>query len=107
MIFFHDKALHVHQAHHIIESSLLLSVEDPDSRAGSPTPSATTGVSSGGEPKKEFEFLLFSYLLRFVHRESPIGEFSRAGILFLIGELFVASSVFSYEPPAHLPSGCM
>ncbi|CAA7271711.1 unnamed protein product [Cyclocybe aegerita] len=36
-------------------------------------------------PKKtEYEFLLFNYLLRFVHREGHIGEFARAGLLFLM-----------------------
>lgn len=94
MIFFHDKSLLIHHSQPPSDASLLLSAEDPDlsallNRVGSPTPSAATGISSElggrGEPKKEFEFLLFSYLLRFVHRESPIGEFSRAGILFLIG----------------------
>ena len=34
--------------------------------------------------KPEYEFLLFNYLLRFVHREGHIGEFSRAGLLFLM-----------------------
>ena len=34
--------------------------------------------------KPEYEFLLFNYLLRFVHREGDIGEFSRAGLLFLM-----------------------
>ncbi len=37
------------------------------------------------QPKKtEYEFLLFNYLLRFVHREGHIGEFARAGLLFLM-----------------------
>ena len=34
--------------------------------------------------KPEYEFLLFNYLLRFVHREGHIGEFARAGLLFLM-----------------------
>ena len=37
------------------------------------------------KPKKtEYEFLLFNYLLRFVHREGQIGDFARAGLLFLM-----------------------
>jgi hypothetical protein len=34
--------------------------------------------------KAEYEFLLFNYLLRFVHREGQIGDFARAGLLFLM-----------------------
>ena len=50
------------------------------------TPSHTV-VPSAQPPdvkKPEYEFLLFNYLLRFVHREGHIGEFSRAGLLFLM-----------------------
>ncbi|KAI0093654.1 Retinoic acid induced 16-like protein-domain-containing protein [Irpex rosettiformis] len=37
------------------------------------------------QPKKaEYEFLLFNYLLRFAHREGQIGDFARAGLLFLM-----------------------
>lgn len=36
-----------------------------------------------------FEFLLFSYLLRFVHREGRIGDFARAGLLFLFDIAFL------------------
>ena len=44
-------------------------------------------LASGQHPaakKPEYEFLLFNYLLRFVHREGHIGEFARAGLLFLM-----------------------
>ncbi|KIP09146.1 hypothetical protein PHLGIDRAFT_103418 [Phlebiopsis gigantea 11061_1 CR5-6] len=34
--------------------------------------------------KPEYEFLLFNYLLRFIHREGQIGDFARAGLLFLM-----------------------
>jgi hypothetical protein len=37
-----------------------------------------------------FEFLLFSYLLRFVHREGRTGDFARAGLLFLFDIAFLA-----------------
>ena len=89
MIFFHDKALHVGGQSHAPQHAPTSSppAEDPDlsnllARVGSPVPSMATGISSElgaggrGEPKKDFEFLLFSYLLRFVHRESPIVAFS-------------------------------
>jgi hypothetical protein len=36
------------------------------------------------EAKPEYEFIIFNYLLRFVHREGRIGDFARAGMLFLI-----------------------
>ncbi|KAI9007985.1 hypothetical protein CLU79DRAFT_891857 [Phycomyces nitens] len=37
------------------------------------------------DPKKpEYEFLLFTYLLRFVHREGRTGDFARTGLLFLM-----------------------
>ncbi|KAG2235721.1 hypothetical protein INT48_009136 [Thamnidium elegans] len=32
----------------------------------------------------EYEFLLFTYLLRFVHREGRSGDFARTGLLFLM-----------------------
>jgi hypothetical protein len=38
----------------------------------------------GSTKKPEYEFLLFNYLLRFVHREGQIGDFARAGLLFLM-----------------------
>ncbi|PWZ00729.1 hypothetical protein BCV70DRAFT_189331 [Testicularia cyperi] len=34
--------------------------------------------------KRRLRFPLFSYLLKFIHRESRIGELARAGLLFLI-----------------------
>ena len=103
MIFFHDK--------HWYHSEPLFSVEEEDEdeeeeeeeeleeevvatttltalrsdRAVSPSPSQVTVTSAGKPTKKpEYEFLLFNYLLRFVHREGHIGEFARAGVLFLI-----------------------
>lgn len=99
MIFFHDK--------HWYRSEPLFSVEEEDedeendvendklhatettevNRASSPTPSQVTVTSapaSSVTKKTEYEFLLFNYLLRFVHREGQIGEFARAGLLFLM-----------------------
>lgn len=90
MIFFHDK--------HWYRSEPLFAVEEEDEeeedeedeaerREPSPTPSQETITSaqpSAIHKKSEYEFLLFNYLLRFVHREGKIGEFSRAGLLFLM-----------------------
>ncbi|KIJ69451.1 hypothetical protein HYDPIDRAFT_79689 [Hydnomerulius pinastri MD-312] len=98
MIFFHDK--------HWYRSEPLFSVEEEDedeedededettddpndaSRdSPSPTPSQATITSAPGSSharKPEYEFLLFNYLLRFVHREGQIGDFARAGLLFLM-----------------------
>ncbi|KAF8077958.1 Retinoic acid induced 16-like protein-domain-containing protein [Lyophyllum atratum] len=106
MIFFHDK--------HWYHSEPLFSVEELDEdedededeededadttisqthdvsghpRGPSPTPSQTTirsAPASSLNKKTEYEFLLFNYLLRFVHREGQIGDFARAGLLFLM-----------------------
>ena len=90
MIFFHDK----HWSH----SEPLFSVEEEDEAdasdgTSSPEPgdpqSETVDVRATADvpvyqKKSEYEFLLFNYLLRFVHREGQIGDFARAGLLFLM-----------------------
>ncbi|KAJ6496665.1 Retinoic acid induced 16-like protein-domain-containing protein [Mycena vitilis] len=92
MIFFHDK--------HWYRSEPLFAVEEEEeedeeeretvadsTRAPSPTPSQVTVTSAPASSltkKTEYEFLLFNYLLRFVHREGQIGDFARAGLLFLM-----------------------
>ncbi|OCH95550.1 hypothetical protein OBBRIDRAFT_745250 [Obba rivulosa] len=56
-------------------------------RPSSPSPSQGTADSahtSSITKRPEYEFLLFNYLLRFVHREGQIGDFARAGLLFLM-----------------------
>ncbi|TFK92418.1 hypothetical protein K466DRAFT_650479 [Polyporus arcularius HHB13444] len=56
-------------------------------RPPSPSPSLQTdgsGLGSSTTKKPEYEFLLFNYLLRFAHREGQIGDFARAGLLFLM-----------------------
>ncbi|KAF9818940.1 hypothetical protein IEO21_02478 [Rhodonia placenta] len=57
-------------------------------RPSSPSPSQETVTSAPASSvtmkKPEYEFLLFNYLLRFVHREGRIGDFARAGLLFLM-----------------------
>jgi hypothetical protein len=98
MIFFHDK--------HWYHTEPLFSVEEEDededeeddgnydSSDSSHTETrehksetvaiATTPEVSANHRKSEHEFLLFNYLLRFVHREGQIGDFARAGLLFLM-----------------------
>jgi len=96
MIFFHDK--------HWYHTEPLFSVEEEDEddededdgsydssdsshtetrEHKSETVAATSEVSANHK-KSEHEFLLFNYLLRFVHREGQIGDFARAGLLFLM-----------------------
>lgn len=36
------------------------------------------------EDRREYEFLLFTYLLRFVHREGRSGDYARTGLLFVM-----------------------
>ena len=101
MIFFHDK--------HWYHSDPLYSLEEEDEDggggddesdddpndtelrerqteavAGSCRSITTIQEVSASDKKSEYEFLLFNYLLRFVHREGQIGDFARAGLLFLM-----------------------
>ncbi|KAI9446471.1 Retinoic acid induced 16-like protein-domain-containing protein [Lactarius indigo] len=92
MIFFHDK--------HWFHSEPLFSVEEEDEEASDGTSRSESPESGGPQSetlavaatpdvpahhkKSEYEFLLFNYLLRFVHREGQIGDFARAGLLFLM-----------------------
>ncbi|KAF9580069.1 hypothetical protein BGW38_003433 [Lunasporangiospora selenospora] len=59
--------------------------------------------SNGFESKKDYEFLLFTYLSKFVHREGKSGDFARTGLLFLmelatgsLGEYILDSDFASY-----------
>ncbi|KAG8844476.1 hypothetical protein FRB91_002592 [Serendipita sp. 411] len=63
-------------------------VEDPES----PVESMSTITSAPPPEKPEYEFLLFNYLLRYVHRENRIGDYARAGVLFLIDVAMSAPS---------------
>jgi hypothetical protein len=90
MIFFHDK--------HGYPSDTLFSVEEEDeegeddgsddssdTESGDHQSETVPGSEATEKPKKsEYEFLLFNYLVRFVHREGQIGDFARAGLLFLM-----------------------
>ncbi|KZS89926.1 hypothetical protein SISNIDRAFT_458240 [Sistotremastrum niveocremeum HHB9708] len=134
MIFFYDK--------HYYQSQTLFSVEEDEENSDeeeessqsietaetirSPSPAGsqatiTSAPTSASAPphKPEYEFLLFNYLLRFVHREGRIGDYARAGLLFLMdvamsagepthkldGEITPTASLFppgsaSYDPVA-------
>ncbi|KAI0721715.1 Retinoic acid induced 16-like protein-domain-containing protein [Cerioporus squamosus] len=107
MIFFHDKQWYRPEPLFAVEeedeeeeeeeeAQPSASVEQPieqlttdtaAQRSTSPAPSHQTdgsGLGSSTTKKPEYEFLLFNYLLRFVHREGQIGDFARAGLLFLM-----------------------
>jgi Retinoic acid induced 16-like protein/Family of unknown function (DUF5917) len=96
MIFFHDK-----HWHHTDPPLSSVEEEDREDDENSSDDSSDTQhqseavAGSGGsvavmlevpahDKKPEYEFLLFNYLLRFVHREGQIGDFARAGLLFLM-----------------------
>jgi hypothetical protein len=50
------------------------------------TPSLIRATSPG-----DYEFLIFGYLLRFIHREGKTGDLARAGLLFLIDVAMTAA----------------
>ena len=100
MIFFYDKHWYHSEALQTVteedeedeeeeDESSILNTEGSSipRRVPSPTPSQETVTSapvSSHTKKPEYEFILFNYLLRFVHREGKIGELARAGLLFLM-----------------------
>ncbi|KAI8333603.1 Retinoic acid induced 16-like protein-domain-containing protein [Chlamydoabsidia padenii] len=49
-----------------------------------PTTPSTPTIKDTTPKKPEYEFLLFTYLLRFVHREGRSGDFARTGLLFIM-----------------------
>ncbi|KAF8329156.1 Retinoic acid induced 16-like protein-domain-containing protein [Cantharellus anzutake] len=72
-------------------SQSVFELQGSQGRSISPTPSAgsvstiTTARQTVASAKKaEYEFLIFNYLLRFVHREGRIGDLARGGILSLV-----------------------
>ncbi|CAL1704775.1 unnamed protein product [Somion occarium] len=83
------------------------SADESKARPSSPSPSQETITSAPSSApqssvttkKPEYEFLLFNYLLRFVHREGQIGDFARAGLLFLM------DVAMSPGESMHKPSG--
>lgn len=98
IIFFHDKDRRWYRSEPLFaleEEDEEIAKEDTEEteeqsasielfpRQPSPTPSHDT-VTSALPKRPEYEFLLFNYLLQFVHREGQIGDFARAGVLFLM-----------------------
>lgn len=80
MIFFHEKRwFHTSIPLHSISEE----GEDTDTEEEPRKDLIPQQAPSEGS-KPEYEFLIFNYLLRFVHREGQIGDFARAGMLFLI-----------------------
>lgn len=92
MIFFHDKhwyrpePLFAVEEEDEEEEELAEKQEDEDPSTEKPVQLTEKElVAPPSEDRKpEYEFLLFNYLLRFVHREGQIGDFARAGLLFLM-----------------------
>lgn len=98
IIFFHDKDRRWYR------SEPLFALEEEDEGIAEDDAEEAEEQSAGGEPfprqpspaashntvistlpkRPEYEFLLFNYLLQFVHREGQIGDFARAGVLFLM-----------------------
>ncbi|KAI8647836.1 Retinoic acid induced 16-like protein-domain-containing protein [Parasitella parasitica] len=66
-IFFHDK-------HWLTTPQKSTSAEQPTAIA----------QSANVDGSHDYEFLLFTYLLRFVHREGRSGDYARTGLLFLM-----------------------
>lgn len=87
LIFFHDR-------NWLQPNNRITQVDSNYNHTSSPTPS--TRITLSELPTKiptgdthQFEFLLFSYLLRFVHREGRLGDFARAGLIFLFDIAFL------------------
>jgi hypothetical protein len=59
----------------------------------------TSAQASSFTKKPEYEFLLFNYLLCFIHHEDQIGDFARAGLLFLM------DVAMSLSEPIHHSAG--
>lgn len=71
-IFFHDKQW--------LTTPQKTTHADINKRLSTSSERLTTSSSE----KPEYEFLLFTYLLRFVHREGRAGDYARTGLLFLM-----------------------
>lgn len=87
LIFFHDRGW-------AQSNNNVSQVDSNSNRARSPTPTTHTTLSelptkTSSRATHQFEFLLFSYLLRFVHREGRLGDFARAGLIFLFDIAFL------------------
>ncbi|KAG0211465.1 hypothetical protein BGX33_004307 [Mortierella sp. NVP41] len=80
---------------------------EPMARPGhlgrSMTAASLQGYEEHQDSKRDYEFLLFTYLSKFVHREGKAGDFARTGLLFLmelatgsLGEYILDSEFASY-----------
>ncbi|KAG0333648.1 hypothetical protein BG004_000738 [Podila humilis] len=56
----------------------------PHSTTSSEEPMTETPTTAKASPKTDYEFLLFTYLSKFVHLEGKAGDFARTGLLFLM-----------------------
>ncbi|KAI7907737.1 Retinoic acid induced 16-like protein-domain-containing protein, partial [Cokeromyces recurvatus] len=82
-IFFHDKQWLTTPQKAIPASAN--HIREPSSKESSDTtPHSSSLFIIEKYHHPEYEFLLFTYLLRFVHREGRTGDFARTGLLFLI-----------------------
>ncbi|KAG2224068.1 hypothetical protein INT45_004949 [Circinella minor] len=89
-IFFHDKQwLTTPQKHHhhhtpitLVDNNNSNNNTNGNSNVNGTTPSLQQRLPPAKKP--EYEFLLFTYLLRFVHREGRTGDFARTGLLFIM-----------------------
>ncbi|CAO3646835.1 unnamed protein product [Cunninghamella echinulata] len=86
-IFFHDKQwlttpqkAYQHDTTAASTKNIGLLVD----QANTTTHHNNSNNNSDKKKKPEYEFLLFTYLLRFVHREGRSGDFARTGLLFLM-----------------------
>ncbi|KAG2195965.1 hypothetical protein INT47_007101 [Mucor saturninus] len=84
-IFFHDKQwLTTPQRTLQATATAATGTATQSSSDAPPTTPLPTSSAAAQTPPPEYEFLLFTYLLRFVHREGRSGDFARTGLLFLM-----------------------
>ncbi|KAG8901911.1 hypothetical protein FRC01_009717 [Tulasnella sp. 417] len=83
------------------KQTVLLAQAFARSNAPSPSSSAPRSIRSAPPPipKPHYEFLIFTYLMRFIHREGDIGEYGRAGLLFLLDIAMSAHEIKSQSKP--------
>ncbi|KAJ1967799.1 hypothetical protein IWQ62_001631 [Dispira parvispora] len=92
-----QSASHVNKLYHPTSVDGMTDGEPSQSTECEPGENTSTGTSglpvaqvSAGSPQgaaaapKEFEFLLFTYLLQFIHKEGKVGDYARTGLLFLV-----------------------
>ncbi|KAG9323806.1 hypothetical protein KVV02_002252 [Mortierella alpina] len=58
--------------------------QEQSSSSPQPHPDHHSIPQNSPAPKSDYEFLLFTYLSRFVHLEGKAGDFARTGLLFII-----------------------